>query len=382
MAWGVLVGLLGAVPGVARRAYAQGADSGAFVTRLGRDTLAIERFVRSPDSLWGEMVSRAPRTGRSRYVARLDRSGSVVAYTLTTSDGGHVSETLRNDTATYTIAMTRAGHDTTMRGSVGLNQGGPTTRLIVPLFEPAYGLHEVLIARALAHPGTRVAFGWHFIGDGPDTGSVLMRKDSAWITTPEDTIRLHIDGRGRILSALNAGGTLQATVTRIAWPDLDAQVAALTPLGTLSPRDTVRGTVGGAHVLVDYGRPTKRGRVIFGTVVAFNTIWRTGANAATTFVTDRDLMLGTTPVPAGTYTLFSYVTPTGWLLVVSKKTGEWGTDYDPTADLARIPMTVDRSAAPPVEQFTISLWSDRMEMAWDTWKATVPMKAAATTTGK
>jgi len=85
-------------------------------------------------------------------------------------------------------------------------------------------------------------------------------------------------------------------------------------------------------------------------------------------------------VPAGTYTLFSYVTPDGWQLVISKKTGEWGTEYDPTADLVRIPMTVDRSAM-PVEQFTVRLWTDRIEMAWDTWKATLPVRAATTTTG-
>jgi hypothetical protein len=69
-------------------------------------------------------------------------------------------------------------------------------------------------------------------------------------------------------------------------------------------------------------------------------------------------------VPAGTYTLFSLPTADGWTLIISKKTKEWGTDYDPTADLARIPMTVSEGA--PVEQFTIGIDADGLSFAWDT----------------
>jgi hypothetical protein len=119
------------------------------------------------------------------------------------------------------------------------------------------------------------------------------------------------------------------------------------------------------HVVVDYGRPSKRGRTIFGGVVPYNTIWRTGANAATGFKIDRDAMIGATKVPAGEYTLFSLPTADAWTLVVSKKTHEWGTEYDSTADLARIPMTM--SAGAPVEQFTINVDSQGvMSFAWDT----------------
>jgi hypothetical protein len=144
----------------------------------------------------------------------------------------------------------------------------------------------------------------------------------------------------------------------------------------------VHATIGGAAVVIDYGRPTRRGRVIFGNVVPFNAVWRTGTNAATGFSTDHDLVLGSTTIPAGHYTLFSYITPKGWDLIVNKTVGEWGTDYDHRADLAKISMKVDRNASPPVDQFTIAVESDRIEMAWDTWKATLPVRAASTTTGQ
>jgi len=72
----------------------------------------------------------------------------------------------------------------------------------------------------------------------------------------------------------------------------------------LSPRDTTRATIGSAHLLVDYGRPSKRGRQVIGKLIPYDDWWRTGANAATTFVTDKDLVFGSTTVPAGTYTLY------------------------------------------------------------------------------
>ena len=145
-----------------------------------------------------------------------------------------------------------------------------------------------------------------------------------------------------------------------------------------SPRDTTRGTIGGAHVLVDYGRPSKRGRQIYGGLVPYDQVWRTGANAATTFVTDKDLTIGTTRVPAGTYTLYSVPGKSSWQLVISKQTGQWGTEYHQDKDLARIPMTVTTLDA-PVEKMMIAVApagsAGTLAIEWDTTKASVPVTA-------
>jgi hypothetical protein len=141
-----------------------------------------------------------------------------------------------------------------------------------------------------------------------------------------------------------------------------------------SPRDTVRGTIGGAHLLVDYGRPSKRGRQIFGGLVPFDVVWRTGANAATTFVTDKDLVIGTTPVPAGTYTLYTLPGASSWQLIINKQTKQWGTEYAKDQDLARIPMTVSPLPA-PVEKMEIAIVpsgnTGTLDINWDTTKASV-----------
>jgi Protein of unknown function (DUF2911) len=111
---------------------------------------------------------------------------------------------------------------------------------------------------------------------------------------------------------------------------------------------------GGKSITIDYSSPRMRGRKIYGGLVPFNEVWRTGANEATTFVTTADLMVGGEHVPAGSYTLFTLPEKDKWTLIISKKTGEWGIPYPgEKEDFLRVGMKV--SALPAdVEDFTIS----------------------------
>jgi hypothetical protein len=122
----------------------------------------------------------------------------------------------------------------------------------------------------------------------------------------------------------------------------------------LSPRDSVQIRFNGKRIFIDYGRPSMRGRVIMGGLVPHNRWWRTGANEATSFVTDADLRIGDTVVPRGAYTLYTLPSAKQWKLMVNKQTGQWGTVYDPALDLVRIPLK-KRSLRQPIEKFTILL---------------------------
>jgi hypothetical protein len=143
-------------------------------------------------------------------------------------------------------------------------------------------------------------------------------------------------------------------------------------LPVASPRDTSRATIGNAHVLVDYGRPSKRGRAIFGSLVPYDQVWRTGANMATTLVTDKPLTIGTVNVPAGSYTLYTIPSASGWQLIINKENGQWGLTYHPEFDLGRTAMTVSTAKA-PVEKFSIDFPSGKLRMQWDTTVAEVPI---------
>ena len=147
----------------------------------------------------------------------------------------------------------------------------------------------------------------------------------------------------------------------------------------LSPPAQAEGMIGEAHVTIDYSRPSKRGRVIFGELVPWGKVWRTGANAATTLTTDRDLVIGGAEVPAGTYTLYTIPSAEGaWKLIINKQTGQWGTQHDAAQDLARMDMQVAQ-VEEPVEQFTIEVEPDGdagvLRLTWDTTAATVPIAA-------
>src|SRR5581483_243535 len=102
----------------------------------------------------------------------------------------------------------------------------------------------------------------------------------------------------------------------------------------------------GKHVNIDYSRPSMKGRQIYGGLVPWDKVWRTGANEATTFVTDANVNVGGTSVPAGAYTLFTVPSQSQWKLVISKKTGEWGIPYPENEDLARVNMKSESLPSP------------------------------------
>jgi len=113
----------------------------------------------------------------------------------------------------------------------------------------------------------------------------------------------------------------------------------------LSPGDSAVITLGGTTVAVRYSRPWQRGRAIWGVVVPFDSVWRTGANLATALTTDGDVTIGGTPVPRGSYTLYSVPSAAGFTLIISRKPPGHEPAYDAKADLARIAMKQERPAA-------------------------------------
>jgi hypothetical protein len=126
--------------------------------------------------------------------------------------------------------------------------------------------------------------------------------------------------------------------------------------------------------MVAYSEPSVSGRVIFGgTVVPWDVIWRAGANSATTFTTSKDIIMGGATVPAGEYTLFMVPSTTAWKLVISKKTKEWGTEYDPTMDLARVDMTV-ATLPSTVELLKYSFTPAGLTLSWDKTAVSVPIQ--------
>lgn len=151
-----------------------------------------------------------------------------------------------------------------------------------------------------------------------------------------------------------------------------------------SPRDSVSGKIGSAMVSINYGAPSLRGREILGKIEPYGKPWRAGANAATTFVTDKDITVGGKKVPAGKYTLFMIPDKDEWKVVINSATGEWGikkdpsdprgyaANDDPSKDVAVV--TVKPKKAGPTERLTYAINGKGFSMMWENVEIDVPVK--------
>jgi hypothetical protein len=143
-----------------------------------------------------------------------------------------------------------------------------------------------------------------------------------------------------------------------------------------SPHETVKATIDGANISIEYGRPYMKGRKVEGGLVPYDSVWRTGADEATTLTSDKALTIGGVSVPAGKHTLWTAASSGEWKLVINKQTGQWGTDYDEKQDLARVPLA-KKTVSAPVEQFTMAIEPNAggggvIKLTWNVTEASVP----------
>jgi hypothetical protein len=148
---------------------------------------------------------------------------------------------------------------------------------------------------------------------------------------------------------------LSTALLALACPFIAAYAQAPNAKPMPSPPATATATLGGKSVTIKYNSPSMRGRKIMGDLVPYGQVWRTGANPATTLITEAPLKIGTLDLPAGTYTIYTLPAAPGtpWLLIINKQTGQWGTEYKPEMDLGRTPLT-EKAVSPPQEAMSIT----------------------------
>lgn len=358
-------------------------DSAMFVIRIGQDTSRYMWIVREGRRLTTVSANRIPVLRILRGETLLDDNEGVLRLEQRVFDPASA-----NSAAALTATRIWTGGDSTVV-EVGL---APNTRKTVYQGRAQFintshyfeTLGTIQVSR-LAVADSLV--GQHFAGTlFPPQRFVVRRvgvkEATAW-SRPLGVVQLRLGARGEIVQFDGSGtSALNFTGTRVPWRDIDATVAELLRLerggrtfGALSPRDTATASLGGARLVIDYGRPFKRGRVIFGNIVPWDTVWRTGANAATQFITDRGLELAGKVLSAGEYTLWTLPSQGGWTLIFNSQTRQWGTEYDSARDVLRVPMNVT-TLTEPVEQFIILLEPREgggvLRLRWDTTEAWIP----------
>lgn len=143
-----------------------------------------------------------------------------------------------------------------------------------------------------------------------------------------------------------------------------------------SPRKSMNGKIDGVEVTVNYGSPSVKGRTIFGDLVPYGKVWRTGANEASQITFANPVAIGDKIVQAGTYSIFSEPTDkNNWTVIFNSVADQWGAyDYDASKDAARV-AAKGSVVEQPVEQMDFSISSAGLEMHWADVVVTVPIRA-------
>ncbi len=343
---------------------AQAANREAFVTTLGRDTTSVEQFSRSGNTITGDYVSRQGGTVVYHYVLTLRKDGMPAQMDVTPRkpDGSTPSKLPRSIGVTY--SSDTAVFTTVMGDSVAKRR--LAAKDAFPVLGNSMGMYDVALAHLRA---SRVDSGpvQTLYLTGTQVPQPLQVKffgrDSARVWNFGFAQYLHVTPDGRVLGLSGRATTIKVETRRVASLEIGrlarefaAEDAAGKGLNAVaSVRDTVNATIGNAHIWLDYSRPLARGRAVFRNGVLGDTLWRTGANAATQFKTDVDLVIDGKTIPAGMYTLWTSVPSNNgsYELVFNKQVGQWGTVHDSGKDLVRVPLTVTSLSA-PVDEFTIA----------------------------
>ena len=361
-------------------------ERGAFVVRMGTDTVAVESYVRTADRLTGELVIREPDTRTRSYTAELRPDGTVRRFHVRLHSLG-MSPVPTPYTFTYDfsgdtarVAYERDGEREEQR----VAGAGVGAAMLALRYSHALQEQALLLARKQGRPEALTTLPV----SARAAAEVRVRPlggDSILLETADGPAVAWMDERGRITRFSGMRTTVKVVSERIPGADVAALAAAFARrdhegrgLGQLSPRDSVSARIGGAIVSVAYGRPARRGRQVMGTLIPWNEPWRAGANIMTHLSSDRGLVVGGAAIPAGRYSLFTLATPAGWTLIVNRATGRSGVEYDAARDLVRIPMNRALPMERP-ERFTIRLEpraasAGTLRMTWDDVEVSVPIQ--------
>lgn len=369
--------------------HGQQRTQGAFIARLGADTVHLERFAREGNRITGTILQRTPTFRVITWSMTLDQQGSPARYEARAVDAA--GNPVLNG-ATGTMEFLR---DTIVRTSYR-NGVEETVRIPAP--------NGAVPSPNLPYVGvTFLAYEWAFgalrkRATNSDTSvyqlsfiaaQTIPTRTRAWLVGADSAELSYFgvsksgyrfDPDGHLVRSDWTTTTYRYRIDRLPDADLEPVSKAWRAaelerhgFGPLSPRDSAKATVGSAHLTFDYSRPAVRGRTVWGGVVPWNTVWRLGADMATHFTTDVDLAIGDTTVPAGRYTLWMLPSESEPRLIVSRAVNVFGTQYDPAKDLARIPL-VRRAAASPVERLTLGVENGSLAIQWADVVWTVPVR--------
>lgn len=355
--------------------------------RLGTDTVVVEGARQVGSRIDGTIINVEAGLLVQRYEVDLDEDGNVRAlrsWTIPDISAPPASDappSMSVKIGPDSIRLTRSGPDGPQVTAI------PSVEGAVPIFDAFFNNPMSLMELALRSAKSRGdgTLRLYYVGSAGVEELPLGETGAGELSYPYVLARqypmmagarLFASMDGESLARFDARETTFKIVTdRDPWSDplvlarqFEERGLGAGGMSGMSPPARASGRLGAVDVAVTYGRPSRRGRRIFPDVVPFDEVWRAGANAATEISFSQDVVVGGSPVPAGSYSVWVIPGERADTLILNKATRIWGVMYDPEQDLVRVPMRRERLEE-PIESLTYSISSEagvgRLELAWD-----------------
>lgn len=339
----------------------------SFIGRMGVDTVLVETYTMMNNHLYGKAFIRVPEDYIGEFSIHFYPDGSIREFNINAmspinsslpfeaKSGAfeyRLNMNCRNDTCTY------------YNSEVGRNSEKlihhPTRKIdFVGGWVPLISLMEWQCQR-LARSGLQtlpLKMINHNIGVY-DIGVRYRAKNKIIFGGPfleYTTISVNQDSRIESLDGI--GTPWNYYVTKHPPIDIDAMAKRMskTPgIGIPSPTESLQASIQQSKITLTYGRPYKRGRPIFGGVVPYDSLWRTGANGRTTITLGNDIKIEKRVLPKGVYSIYSIPKMREWVLIFSTDLKNWPTDPDRTKELLAVRIPIQKSSDIK-QQFTIEL---------------------------
>lgn len=350
----VFIGTLAAILMTACTATDSNED--AFVTVLGDDTLAVEQYRTTDSSIVASVILRSPETRFSTYSLTMDETGGIKKMIRTDyppvtgfAGEGAIAQTIERDGDSLDVENITGGDLTDYKA--------PYKEGVLPFIDMVHWPFEIAFNKAV-ESGQDTLIQPMLYGNRISNFTIAaIEGDSMTLRHPfRGVMGVRVQNNGGI-EYLDAGLTTRKLkvhrVNNLDFSELSNRFAD-NPIGPLSGAVSAKYAFKGTDFRVEYGSPKKRGRELFGGIVPYGEVWRTGANRATHFYTSSDLTFGDLEVPAGEYTLFTIPEKDGGTLIINSETGQNGNSYDKKQDFGRVPMEVSTKDE-VTEAFTISI---------------------------
>ncbi|MBX2815649.1 MAG: DUF2911 domain-containing protein [Saprospiraceae bacterium] len=350
----------------------------SFVAEWGSDTASVETFTIAGRHLYGRAIHLYPEPHLRHFSYYFNEDGSIRNMDVQFFDLANTSLPLVSQTG-LPMRITMHAYPETVDFRV-LDQEGEKQFLhhvnSMDFFGgwiPVIGQWQWLINRMEDESTLQdLTFLNYIIGDYE---MVLERKARDKVEfrsgiTAAITLMLDDDG---LISYIDAMGSpwnyTIAKVPVVNLEDFTERFSSKKIVGDPSPHEQFEAKISGCTVAMDYGRPSMRGREIFGNVVPYDKVWRTGAGTPTRITLDCGLEIAGVKIPRGTYNLFTIPSRASWQLIFNSEEGAWGSAYREEYDFARVPMQSSTSPHSR-EKFSIQIrdlgnQEGLLTMQWD-----------------